>query len=80
MQVFKDDLATEGKMTILGGFIGSIFFIFFLTVSVEVASGAHTCVCVRNVGWALIRITLLTGFGQRVYCFLRQWASDKDLS
>jgi hypothetical protein len=33
MQLFKDELATEGKMTILGGFIGSVFFIFFLTVS-----------------------------------------------
>ena len=33
MQVFKEELATEGKMTILGGFMGSVFFIFFLTVS-----------------------------------------------
>ena len=35
MQVFKEELATEGKMTILGGFIGSIFFVFFLTVSAD---------------------------------------------
>ena len=33
MQVFKEELATEGKMTILGGFIGSWFFVFLLTVS-----------------------------------------------
>ena len=33
MQVFKDQLSTEGRMTILGGFIGSWFFVFFTTVS-----------------------------------------------
>ena len=32
MQVFRDELGTEGKMTILGGFVGSWFFIFLLTV------------------------------------------------
>ena len=33
MQVFKDELSTEGRMTILGGFLGSWFFVFFVTVS-----------------------------------------------
>ena len=32
MQVFSDELAVEGRMTILGGFIGSWFFVFCLTV------------------------------------------------
>ena len=32
MQVFRDKLGTEGKMSILGGFIGSWFFVFVLTV------------------------------------------------
>ncbi len=32
MQVFRDELSAEGGMTILGGFIGSWFFIFVLTV------------------------------------------------
>lgn len=32
MQVFKNDLAADSKMTILGGFIGSCFFFFLLTV------------------------------------------------
>ncbi|CAI8004426.1 Protein KRTCAP2 homolog [Geodia barretti] len=31
MQVFREPLAAERSTTILGGFIGSIFFIFFLT-------------------------------------------------
>ena len=31
MQVFKNDLAADSKMTILGGFIGSCFFFFLLT-------------------------------------------------
>lgn len=34
MQVFKDELSVEGRMNILGGFIGSWFFIFFTNVSV----------------------------------------------
>lgn len=34
MQVFRDKLGTEGKMSILGGFIGSWFFVFVLTVRV----------------------------------------------
>ena len=38
MQVFKDKLALEGIMTILGGFIGSWFFIFILTVSHRAAT------------------------------------------
>ena len=33
-QVFRDQLAVEGRMAILGGFIGSWFFVFILTVSV----------------------------------------------
>lgn len=33
MQVFKDELSTEGRMTILGGFFGSWFFVFFVNVS-----------------------------------------------
>lgn len=33
MQVFRDELAGERSLTILGGFIGSIFFLFLLTVS-----------------------------------------------
>ena len=33
MQVFREPLAAESSRTILGGFIGSIFFIFLLTVS-----------------------------------------------
>ena len=32
MQVFKDQLSTEGPMTILGGFLGSWFFVFFMNV------------------------------------------------
>lgn len=32
MQMFKDQLSTEGVMTILGGFVGSWFFVFFTTV------------------------------------------------
>ena len=35
MQVFRDELGTEGKMSILGGFIGSWFFVFVLTVRRE---------------------------------------------
>jgi len=33
MQVFRDELGTEGKMSILGGFIGSWFFVFVLTAT-----------------------------------------------
>ena len=33
MQVFKDQLSTEGGMTILGGFVGSWIFVFLVTVS-----------------------------------------------
>jgi hypothetical protein len=32
MQVFKEQLSMEGGMTILGGFLGSWFFIFLLNV------------------------------------------------
>lgn len=32
MQVFRDELSSERTMTILGGFIGSWFFVFILTV------------------------------------------------
>jgi len=35
MQGFGDELGTEGKMSILGGFIGSWFFVFVLTVRRE---------------------------------------------
>ena len=34
MQVFKDELSAEGRMTILGGFVGSWFFVFVMNVSV----------------------------------------------
>lgn len=33
MQVFREELAAERGSTILGGFIGSLFFMFLLTVS-----------------------------------------------
>jgi len=33
MQVFKDQLSTDGVMTILGGFVGSWIFTFLITVS-----------------------------------------------
>ncbi len=32
MQLFRDELGVEGRRAILGGFIGSWFFIFVLTV------------------------------------------------
>lgn len=32
MQMFKDQLSAEGGMTILGGFLGSWFFVFLLNV------------------------------------------------
>lgn len=38
MQMFKEQLSTEGKMTLLGGFIGSWFFVFFINVR---ASGLY---------------------------------------
>ena len=37
MQVFREPLAAERSTTILGGFVGSIFFIFLLTVSLLLA-------------------------------------------
>lgn len=55
MQMFKDELSTEGRMTILGGFIGSWFFVFFVNVSV---GGLYLEPCPRFViitsdGWKL---------------------------
>lgn len=37
MQLFREQLGVEGGMAVLGGFIGSCFFVFVLTVS--------QCVC-----------------------------------
>lgn len=48
MQVFRDELGTEGKMSILGGFIGSWFFVFVLTVRRErrrEVTCSSTCGC-----------------------------------
>ena len=48
MQVFRDELGTEGKMSILGGFIGSWFFVFVLTVRRErrrEVACSSTCGC-----------------------------------
>ena len=57
MQVFRDKLGTEGKMSILGGFIGSWFFVFVLTVSVGRWGGVLDPVCAYGecgeVGWNL---------------------------
>lgn len=36
MQTFRDELATEGKMTILGGFVGSWLFVLLLTVGTRI--------------------------------------------
>lgn len=41
MQLFRDQLGVEGRMAVLGGFIGSWFFVFILTVR-----GQCVCVCV----------------------------------
>lgn len=45
MQVFRDELGTEGKMSILGGFIGSWFFVFVLTVRRERREIACSSTC-----------------------------------
>ena len=34
MQVFRERLSAERSTTILGGFVGSVFFMFLLTVSI----------------------------------------------
>ena len=52
MQVFKDQLSTEGYMTILGGFIGSWFFIFFMNVSEYAVFFSP----LKLSGWASFRI------------------------
>ncbi len=47
MQLFRDQLGVEGRMAVLGGFIGSWFFVFALTVSGHVCvDSVCQCICV----------------------------------
>ena len=62
MQMFKHQLAATEYMTVLGGFIGSLFFIMLLTVSLNI--------CCMSDGTKLSGGIVFPSFSLWCYCYI----------